>query len=138
MDELTTRDALTMIEAARQMSEEAGVRTSVAVVDGGGNLLAFLRMDRALLVTLVASQTKARTALLFGAETGSLNFDGVPTQSLIGLVGPPVAFVSGGVPIRKSGRLIGAIGIGGGSPEQDHDISTRAVQAGGFYPEQPS
>lgn len=40
----------------------------------------------------------------------------------------PLLFIAGGVPVRRDGRLIGAIGVGGGAPEQDHEIATTAVE----------
>ena len=127
MYEITVRDALAVVETGLRAGAETGVAISIAVIDGGGNLLAFARMDAALLASVEVSQVKARTALFFGTETRNLPFAQPFTPALLGAVSYPVAFVAGGVPIRRSGKLIGAVGVGGGTAELDHAISAQAA-----------
>lgn len=129
MDNWNDSQALQILEAARTASQSAGVPTSIAMVDAGGNLVAFLRLDGALLASVESAQVKARTALFFGTETRNLPA-GLPiTPALLGCVSYPVAFVPGGIPVRHNGRLVGAIGVGGGTGEQDHAIAVAAAGA---------
>ena len=129
---LTTRDADALVAAAHHAAEAAGVTVSVTVLDAGGHLLAFRRDDRAVLISGETSTRKAYTAL-------QLN---VPTADLVEAVQPgglfhtlptaldrPLLFIAGGVPVHRDGRLIGAIGVGGGAPDPDHGFATAAVEA---------
>ncbi|GFE15488.1 hypothetical protein Sgleb_35350 [Streptomyces glebosus] len=106
------------------------MRGSVTVLDAGGQLLGFRRDDTAVLISGETSTRKAYTALQLDA----------PTADLVDLVRPdglfhtlptaldrPLLFLAGGVPLQRDGRLIGALGFGGGAPEQDHRIATAAI-----------
>ncbi|CAL9507335.1 heme-binding protein [Streptomyces sp. Tu 3180] len=128
---LTIADAEALIAAAHQAAEAAGVKVSVTVLDAGGHLLAFRRDDRAVLISGETSTRKAYTALQLNAPTADLVdtvqpgglFHTLPTA-----LDRPLLFIAGGVPIRRDGRLIGAIGVGGGAPEQDHGFATTAAE----------
>ncbi|GLW17033.1 MULTISPECIES: GlcG/HbpS family heme-binding protein [Streptomyces] len=132
---LTTREADALIEAAARAAEGLGVRGSVTVLDAGGNLLGFRRDDAAVLISGETSTRKAYTALQLDT----------PTADLVDLVRPdglfhtlptaldrPLLFLAGGVPLHRDGRLIGALGFGGGSPEQDHRIVLAAIAESGL------
>ncbi|MCC4316263.1 heme-binding protein [Streptomyces samsunensis] len=127
---LTTQDAEALVQAARAAAEAAGVTAAISVVDAGGHLLAFRRDDRAVLIAGETSTRKAFTALQLDAPTADLVeavqpggvFHTLPTA-----LDRPLLFLAGGVPVHRDGRLIGAIGVGGGAPEQDHEIATTAV-----------
>ncbi|MEV7533028.1 GlcG/HbpS family heme-binding protein [Streptomyces hydrogenans] len=129
---LTTRDAETLIAAARRAAEDAGVTVSVTVLDAGGHLLAFRRDDRAVLISGETSTRKAYTALQLNAPTADLvdlvKPDG-PFHSLPTALDKPLLFIAGGIPVHRDGHLVGAIGVGGGAPEQDHGFATAAVDA---------
>ncbi|MFD7323362.1 heme-binding protein [Streptomyces sp. NPDC059875] len=129
---LTTDDAEILLSAARRAAEAAGVTVSVTVLDAGGHLLAFRRDDRAVLVSGETSTRKAYTALQLNAPTADLvdlvKPDG-PFHSLTTALDRPLLFIAGGLPVHRDGRLIGAIGVGGGAPEQDHTFATTAVAA---------
>ncbi|MET8474076.1 heme-binding protein [Streptomyces sp. NPDC006422] len=129
---LSTQDAETLVSAARLAAEAAGVTVSVTVLDAGGHLLAFRRDDRAVLISGETSTRKAYTALQLNAPTAEL-VDLVkpegPFHSLPTALDRPLLFIAGGLPIHRDGRLIGAIGVGGGAPEQDHGFATAAVEA---------
>ncbi|MGW8970251.1 GlcG/HbpS family heme-binding protein [Streptomyces platensis] len=127
---LTTREAEALIEATVRAAEGLGVRGSVTVLDAGGQLLGFRRDDTAVLISGETGTRKAYTALQLDA----------PTADLVDLVRPdglfhtlptaldrPLLFLAGGVPLHRDGRLIGALGFGGGAPEQDHRIVTAAI-----------
>lgn len=127
---LTTQDAEALIEAARTSAEAAGVAAAVTVLDAGGHLLAFRRDDRAVLIAGETSTRKAYTALQLDAPTAGL-VDAVQPGGLFHTLPTaldrPLLFIAGGVPVHRDGRLIGAIGVGGGAPEQDHGFAASAV-----------
>ncbi|MFE5482654.1 heme-binding protein [Streptomyces sp. NPDC056527] len=129
---LSTQDAEILLDAARRAAEDAGVTVSVTVLDAGGHLLAFRRDDRAVLVSGETSTRKAYTALQLNAPTADLvdlvKPDG-PFHSLTTALDRPLLFIAGGLPVHRDGRLIGAIGVGGGAPEQDHGFATTALTA---------
>ncbi|MEV5170758.1 heme-binding protein [Streptomyces flaveolus] len=129
---LTIEDAELLVATARRAAEDAGVAVSVTVLDAGGHLLAFRRDDRAVLISGETSTRKAYTALQLNAPTADLVeavqpgglFHTLPTA-----LDRPLLFIAGGVPVHRDGRLVGAIGVGGGAPDQDHGFATAAVQA---------
>ncbi|WP_086739255.1 GlcG/HbpS family heme-binding protein [Streptomyces glaucescens] len=129
---LSTQDAETLVAAASRAAEAEGVTVSVTVLDAGGHLLAFRRDDRAVLISGETSTRKAYTALQLNAPTADL-VDAVkpdgPFHSLPTALSQPLLFIAGGVPVHRDGRLVGAIGVGGGAPEQDHAFATAAVEA---------
>ncbi|POG46707.1 hypothetical protein BV881_14985 [Streptomyces sp. ZL-24] len=129
---LTIQDAETLVEVARGAAEAAGVAVAVSVVDAGGHLLAFRRDDRAVLIAGETSTRKAFTALQLDAPTADL-VDAVQPGSLFHTLPTaldrPLLFIAGGVPLHRDGRLIGAIGVGGGAPEQDHGFATAAADS---------
>ncbi|MDX3568139.1 GlcG/HbpS family heme-binding protein [Streptomyces sp. ID05-47C] len=129
---LTTHDADLLLTAARRAAEAAGVTVSVTVLDAGGHLLAFRRDDRAVLISGETSTRKAYTALQLNAPTAEL-VDAVQPGGLFHTLPTaldrPLLFIAGGVPVHRDGRLIGAVGVGGGAPEQDHGFATAAVAA---------
>ncbi|WP_282087467.1 GlcG/HbpS family heme-binding protein [Streptomyces tendae] len=128
---LTIQDAEELVTAAHRAAESAGVTVSVTVLDAGGHLLAFRRDDRAVLISGETSTRKAYTALQLNAPTADL-VDAVQPGGLFHTLPTaldrPLLFIAGGVPVHREGRLIGAIGVGGGAPEQDHDFATAAVR----------
>ncbi|MEU0720170.1 heme-binding protein [Streptomyces lavendulocolor] len=129
---LTTQDAEALVDTARRAAEAAGVAVAVTVLDAGGHLLAFRRDDRAVLIAGETSTRKAFTALQLNTPTADL-VDAVqpggPFHTLPTALDRPLLFIAGGVPVHRDGRLIGAIGVGGGAPEQDHGFAIAAVDA---------
>ncbi|CAM5459237.1 heme-binding protein [Streptomyces sp. NPDC091290] len=127
---LTSQDADALVIAAQRAAEAAGVPVSVTVLDAGGHLLAFRRDDRAVLISGETSTRKAYTALQLGTPTADL-VDAVQPGGLFHTLPTaldrPLLFIAGGLPIHRDGRLIGAIGVGGGAPEQDHGFAATAV-----------
>lgn len=128
---LTIQDAEVLVSAARRAAEAAGVTVSVTVLDAGGHLLAFRRDDRAVLISGETSTRKAYTALQLNSATREL-VDAVQPGGLFHTLPTaldrPLLFIAGGVPVRRDGRLIGAIGVGGGAPDQDHGFAVAAVE----------
>ncbi|WP_406437882.1 heme-binding protein [Streptomyces sp. NBC_00631] len=129
---LTIQDAEFLIAEASRAAETAGATVSVTVLDAGGHLLAFRRDDSAVLISGETSTRKAYTALQLNAPTADL-VDAVQPGGLFHTLPTaldrPLLFIAGGVPVRRDGRLIGAIGVGGGAPDQDHGFASAAVQA---------
>ncbi|MFF0136932.1 heme-binding protein [Streptomyces sp. NPDC005227] len=129
---LTIEDAEVLVTAARRAAETAGVRVSVTVLDAGGHLLAFRRDDQAVLISGETSTRKAYTALQLGSATADL-VDAVQPGGLFHTLPTaldrPLLFIAGGVPLHREGRLIGAIGVGGGMPDQDHGFAVAAVES---------
>ncbi|WP_405714612.1 heme-binding protein [Streptomyces xanthophaeus] len=129
---LTTEDAELLVAAVATAAEAAGVTVSVTVLDAGGHLLAFRRDDRAVLISGETSTRKAYTALQLNAPTADLVDavqPGAPFHTLPTALDRPLLFIAGGLPVHRDGRLIGAVGVGGGAPEQDHGFAAAALQA---------
>ena len=111
-----------MVDAAAAKAREIGVSENVAILDDGGNLKAFSRMDGASIPTIEIAQNKAYTAL-FGLATHDL-FNSIQGDPSL-LAGMPtlarVAAWGGGFPIKVDGEIVGAIGVSG-APEVQNDI----------------
>jgi uncharacterized protein GlcG (DUF336 family) len=114
--------ALEIIAAARQKAEDLGVPMVVAVVDGGGNLVAQQRMDDALLVSVDIARNKAYTAVAVKMPTHELAGLSQPEQMLFGIHnadGGRIVIFGGGFPLKQGDHIIGGIGVSGGSVEED-------------------
>lgn len=121
--------AAALVAAALAEAARLGAKVSVAVLDEGGNLVAFGRMDDAPLIGIEASRRKAYTALLgLGTEAlAKVLADRDVKEGLVAL--GSVTMLPGGLPIRDaSTALVGAIGVSGGSPEQDVAIAEAALR----------
>jgi uncharacterized protein GlcG (DUF336 family) len=120
------------IEAAVATADALGVRLAVVVVDAGGFPVATRLMPGAAQKAIEAATAKATTAVLFARATKSLASITLPgTELLAGegeADGKTAAFAPGGFPVRDSdGRAIGAVGVCGGTPEQDHAVAKAAA-----------
>lgn len=125
---MSSQAAMAMINRAAQYASDIGVPVCLAIVDSGAHLIAFLRMDGAILGAVDVAQRKARTAALFPmgtAEFGRL----VAGEQLIGIESSNggLAAFPGGLPIAEEGMALGAIGVSGGSAEQDLEIARHAL-----------
>src|SRR6202051_3545137 len=111
-----------MVDAAVAKAKELGVRENVVILDDGGNLKAFGRMDGASIPTIEIAQNKAYTAL-FGVSTQDFfNFIKDDPSLLAGIPAlPRVAAWGGGVPIKVNGEIVGAIGVSG-APKVQNDV----------------
>ncbi|GJF32800.1 heme-binding protein [Kitasatospora sp. NBC_01539] len=130
MSTLTTADADRLVAAAHRAAAAQGVRISATVLDAGGHLLAFRRDDRAVLIAGETSTRKAYTALQLDTPTADLAeavLPGGPFHTLPTALDRPLLFIAGGIPLHRDGRLVGALGIGGGAPEQDHGFAVTAA-----------
>ncbi len=125
-----------ILAAARQQAAQAGYKMNLAVVDDGGHLLAFVRMDGARPASAYTALTKAVTAATFRQETGPLPAKGEPDlllnlslQNAAAASGGKLTTLKGGVPVIVDGQIIGAVGVGGGTGEQDAEIAKAGIQA---------
>lgn len=128
--------AQTAVAAAVQAAQAMGARVNVALVDASGVLAGFLRMPGAPLHSVEIAIDKAYTAASFGLPTARWT-EVLQSHSAAvreGLVQRPrfVAF-GGGVPIVEGGRCIGAIGVSGGSEQQDEAIAHAGLVALGLH-----
>jgi len=131
MNEITLKQAHAAIEAAKEKSQELGVAMDIAVVDAGGNLKAFVRMDGAWLGSIDIAIKKARTARFFDMNTGDigkLSQPGGPLFNIEHSNGGLITF-PGGIPLRNAdGQVIGAVGVSGSTVEDDHAVATAAAK----------
>src|SRR3954468_11062754 len=119
--QLNLAGAETVIAGARRRAEELRLRVNIAVVDDGGHLLCFARMDGARPASGYTALTKAVTAATFRQETGPLPARGEPDlllnlslQNAALASGAKLTTLKGGVPVLVDGQVIGAVGVGGG------------------------
>jgi uncharacterized protein GlcG (DUF336 family) len=129
---LTLTAARRMIAAAEATARELRVAMSVAVVDGGDQLVAFARMDGADLVTVSLARDKAFSALMNRMPTRDLAPLVQPGAEFYGydsLAGGRMIVFAGGMPLERGGVLVGAIGVSGGSAEEDQQAADAAVAA---------
>lgn len=114
--------ALAMCGAARAAAADADALVSVAVVDGGGHLVAFQRMDGAEIAGPTLARDKAYTAVahrIATAELGPLVADGGDLVGMNSADGGRYIAFAGGVPLWSCGRVVGGVGVSGGTAAQD-------------------
>src|SRR5579862_8219419 len=115
--------AQAVIHAAVAEAKNRNWKMNVAVVDSGGNLVAFQRMDGAMLASIQIAEHKARAASTFRRETKVFE-DGIQRMHLNYLLAFDGIIASrGGIPLIEQGKIIGAIGCSGGTDSQDEVVS---------------
>ena len=132
MSSITLTQARTIIAAAEKKAEEIGQPMNIAVVDAGGNLVAHVRMDNAWLGSIDISINKAFTARAFDIATKDLGENSQPGQQFYGIHASNhnrIMIFSGGIPIKADGKVVGAIGVSGGSGMQDHSVAEAGAKA---------
>jgi glc operon protein GlcG len=134
--QLNLAGAETILTAARHKASSMKLKMNIAVVDDGGHLLAFARMDGARPASGTTAMTKAISAATFRQETGTLPAKGDPdmllslsVQNAAMASGGRITTLKGGVPVIVEGQIIGAIGVGGGTGDQDAMVAKAGVQA---------
>jgi uncharacterized protein GlcG (DUF336 family) len=129
--------ARAIITAAEAKAAELKLKLDVAVVDDGGHLLAFERMDGARPASVYTAITKATSAATFRQPSGPLAAGATPADPLLNISlqnaaqasGGKITALFGGVPVVVDGQTIGAVGIAGGTGEQDAQVARAGVQA---------
>jgi uncharacterized protein GlcG (DUF336 family) len=105
---------------------------NIAVVDAGGNLVSHVRMDGAWIGSIDVSINKAFTARAFDVSTAQLSENSQPGQQFYGIQNSNhgrIMIFAGGVPLRRNGQVVGAIGVSGGSGSQDQVVATSGASA---------
>lgn len=131
-ERVTLESAQAMIIAAQRKAEDIGVPMNIAVVDDGNNLVAFARMDQAWLGSIGIAHGKAYTARAFDMPTKDLAGKAQPGQPLYGIEATDpgrIVIFPGGVPLKSAGTVIGAIGVSGGTPDQDQRVAEAGAAA---------
>ena len=123
---MTLNDARRVIVAAEKKAIEIGQPMNIAVADEGGNLVALVRMDGAWIGSIDISIKKAFTARAFDISTKDLATHSQSGGQFFGIHASNdgrVMIFAGGIPLKKDGKVVGAIGVSGGSGEQDHTVA---------------
>jgi uncharacterized protein GlcG (DUF336 family) len=131
-NDVTLEAAERIVAAAKQKAAEINTKMDIAVVDVGGNLKAFVRMDGAWLGSIDIAQRKARTARWFDMDTGIIGTLSQPGGPLYGIEHSNGGLITfpGGVPLKNSqGEVIGAIGVSGSTVENDHTVAVAGAAA---------
>ncbi len=118
--------AMKALEIAKQKAESMNVLVNIAVVDAGANLKSFVRMDDSFLGSIDVAIKKAKTARYFDIDTGELGELTQPGGIIYNIEHSNGGLMTfpGGVPIKnKNGKIIGAIGVSGGTIEEDRIIA---------------
>jgi uncharacterized protein GlcG (DUF336 family) len=129
---VTLADARRVIAAAEQKALEIGQPMNIAVADSGGNLVAHVRMDGAWMGSVDISIKKAWTSRAFDIATKDLAGFCQPNKDFFGIHATNdgrVIIFAGGIPLQRGGQVIGAVGVSGGSGEQDHAVAQAGAAA---------
>jgi len=130
--DITALQARAAVDGAILKATELQAKMNIAVVDAGGNLKAFLRMDSAWLGSIDIAVKKARTARLFDMPSGDIGSLSQPGGPLWGIEHSNDGLVSfpGGVPLRTAdGTVFGAIGVSGSTIEDDYAVAEAGAKA---------
>ena len=123
---VTLEDARRVISAAEKKALEIGQPMNIAVVDGGGNLVAHVRMDGAWIGSIDISIKKAYTSRAFDLATKDLAEQSQSGGQFFGIHASnsgQIMIFAGGIPLYSEGQVVGGIGVSGGSGEQDHAVA---------------
>lgn len=129
---VTLNDARRVIAAAEKEAVELGQPMNIAVVDEGGNLVAHVRMDGAWIGSIDISINKAFTARAFDIATKDLAAHSQSGGQFFGIHGSNhgrIMIFAGGVPLKRDGKVVGGIGVSGGSGEQDQTVAEAGAAA---------
>ena len=129
---VTLADARRVIAAAEAKAGEIGQPMNIAVVDGGGNLVSHVRMDGAWIGSIDISINKAFTSRAFDITTKDLADNSQSGDQFFGIHVSNrgrVMIFAGGIPLKRDGKVVGAIGVSGGSGEQDHSVAEAGAEA---------
>ncbi|MEP6495042.1 MAG: heme-binding protein [bacterium] len=129
---VTLADARRIIAAAEAEAAKQKQPMNIAVVDAGGNLVAHVRMDGAWMGSVNISIDKAWTSRAFDIDTKTLATLSQPGGDFFGIHASNhgrVMIFAGGVPLKRDGKVVGAVGVSGGSGKQDHAVAEAGAHA---------
>ena len=132
MSAVKLEDARRVISAAEKKAGEIGQPMNIAVADEGGNIVAHARMDNAWIGSIDVAMKKAYTSRAFEIETKELakhaqsggEFFGVHVSNDCRIM-----IFAGGIPLKRDGKVVGAVGVSGGDGEQDHSVAAAGAAA---------
>ena len=129
---ITLKDAKEIIAAAEIKAIEIGQPMNIAVADAGGNLISHVRMDNAWIGSIDISIKKAYTSRAFDIATKDLATHSQSGDQFFGIHASndgKIMIFAGGIPLKRDGKVVGAIGVSGGSGEQDHSVAEAGAKA---------
>jgi uncharacterized protein GlcG (DUF336 family) len=129
---MVLEDARKVIAAAEKKAKEIGQPMNIAVADEGGNLVAHVRMDGAWMGSIDISINKAFTARAFDITTKDLATHSQSGGQFFGIHVSNhgrIMIFAGGVPLKRDGKVVGAVGVSGGSGDQDHAVAMAGAAA---------
>ena len=124
--------AMRVVDAALKKAQELDTKMNIAILDAGGNLKAFVRMDGAYLGSADVAMKKAKTSRLFNAPSGAIGGMSQPGGPLFGIEASNGGLITfaGGLPLANSdGEVVGSIGVSGSSVENDLTVAQAGVDA---------
>ena len=129
---ITLKQAKQIIEAAEVKAASIGQPMNIAVAEEGGNLIAHVRMDGAWIGSIDISIKKAYTSRAFDIATKDLAEHSQSGGQFFGIHASnngKIMIFAGGIPLRSAGKVVGAIGVSGGSGQQDHSVAEAGAAA---------
>ncbi len=127
---ITLEEAQRIISAAEEKARQMGQPMNIAVMDAGRNLVAFHRMDGAWVASTDIAIDKAFTSAGRGLTTRKIGEMAQPGQPLFGINttnGGRIVIFAGGLPLMRDGEVIGAIGVSGGTVDEDEEVAEAGV-----------
>ena len=131
---VTLDEARKVIRAGQEKAADIGVPMNIAVVDAGANLVAFERMEGAWIGSIDIAINKAFTSRAFDIETKALAENSQSGKQFFGIHASNhgrVMIFAGGIPLKRGGQVVGAVGVSGGLGEQDQAVAEAAAKAFG-------
>ena len=129
---VTLDEARKVIRAGQEKAADIGVPMNIAVVDAGANLVAFERMEGAWIGSIDIAINKAFTSRAFDIETKALAENSQSGKQFFGIHASNhgrVMIFAGGIPLKRGGQVVGAVGVSGGLGEQDQAVAEAAAKA---------
>ena len=129
---ITLEEARRIVSAAEEKAGQMGQPMNIAVMDAGRNLVAFHRMDGAWVASTDIAIDKAFTSAGRGLTTRKIGEMAQPGQPLFGINttnGGRIVIFAGGIPLMRDGEVIGAIGVSGGTVDEDEEVAEAGVAA---------
>ena len=129
---VSLEDARRVTAAGEEAAREIGQPQNIAVVDAGGNLVSHIRMDGAWIGSVDIAINKAFTARAFDLPTAELGASSQPGGQFYGIQQSNegrVVILAGGIPLKRDGQVVGAVGVSGGDGEQDTKVAEAAAAA---------
>ncbi len=129
---VSLEDARRVMAAGEDCAREMGQPQNIAVVDAGGNLVSHIRMDGAWIGSVDVAINKAFTARAFDLPTAELAADSQPGGQFYGIQESNkgrIMIFAGGIPLKRDGVVVGAVGVSGGDGDQDTAVAEAAAAA---------